>query len=457
MKRVIGVFVFGLMFFSGVAQEKVEDTSSLKHALLKGKLDLHFRLYYMTTQNAPELSDYYAWAFGGGLTYETGKFKGFQLGVGGFFIWNLGSSDLAAKDSLSGAGNRYEIGQFDITDPGNKNELSRLEEFYLKYNYKKSFVRIGRSLINTPLINPQDGRMRPTAVEGIWAEVNDISKIKIQGGWIRRISPRGTIEWYDAGESIGIYSTGLNTDGSKSGYKGNLHSSGVAVLGVQYKPNQHIQLQAWNYYIDEIMNTFMMQGDGVFPLQGKNNLITGLQYTHQGAVKDGGNADPRKTYFDPTQTANIISGRLGLDTREGKVLLNYTRITKDGRFLSPREWGREAFYTFLKRERNEGFGDVHAMTVNMIRGWHQKRLTTELSYGYYDMPSVTNYAMSKYGMPSYHQFLADFTYDFTGFLEGLKLELLYTYKLNATGVTDPKAIINKVNMHHLNFILNYRL
>jgi hypothetical protein len=65
--------------------------------------------------------------------------------------------------------------------------------------------------------------------------------------------------------------------------------------------------------------------------------------------------------------------------------------------------------------------------------------------------------MSKYGLPSYHQFLTDITYDFTGFLEGLKLELLYTYKLNATSVEDPKAIINKVNMHHLNFILNYRL
>jgi hypothetical protein len=97
------------------------------------------------------------------------------------------------------------------------------------------------------------------------------------------------------------------------------------------------------------------------------------------------------------------------------------------------------------------------MSVNAIRSWDKKRLTTELSYGYYDMPSVTNYTMSKYGLPSYHQFLTDITYDFTGFLEGLKLELLYTYKLNATSVEDPKAIINKVNMHHLNFIMNYRL
>ncbi|TAH04561.1 MAG: hypothetical protein EAZ17_01935, partial [Sphingobacteriales bacterium] len=74
------------MFLLGIAQDKEADTSSLRHALLKGSLDLHFRLYYMTTQNAPDLSDYHAWAFGGGMTYETGKFKGFQFGVGGFLF-----------------------------------------------------------------------------------------------------------------------------------------------------------------------------------------------------------------------------------------------------------------------------------------------------------------------------------------------------------------------------------
>jgi hypothetical protein len=457
MKKIFSVLFFGMMGMSGMAQEKAEDTLSLKHALLKGNMDLHFRLYYMTTQNAPGLSDYYSWAFGGGLTYETGKFKGLQLGVGGFFIWNLSSSDLAAKDPASGATNRYEIGQFDMEDPANRNELSRLEAFYLKYNLKKSFVQLGRNMINTPLINPQDGRMRPTAVEGVWAEVHDIPQTTIRGGWIRRVSPRGTVEWYDVDQSIGIYSSGLNTDGSRSGYKDNLSSAGVGVLGVQYKPAPSITMQAWNYYIDNIMNSSMIQADGVFSTKGKTSLITGLELIHQRAVRDGGNPDPRKTYFDPNQTANMISGRLGLGTKEGKLLVNYTRITKDGRFLSPREWGRDPFYTFLKRERNEGFGDVHAFSVNAIRRWQQHRLTTELSYGHYDMPAVNDFAMSKYGLPSYHQFLADLTYDFKGFLEGMRVELLYTYKLNATGAEDPKVIINKVNMHHLNFIMNYRL
>ncbi len=457
MKAVVGVLFFISMFFVSVAQEKAADTTSLKHALLKGNMDLHLRLYYMTTQNAPELSDYYAWAFGGGLTYETGKFKGFQFGVGGFFIWNLASSDLGVKDPVSGAANRYEVGQFDMEDPYNKNEMSRLEDFYLKYNYRKSYLRIGRSLINTPLINPQDGRMRPTSVEGVWAEINEIKKTKIQGGWIRRFSPRGTLRWFDTDASIGVYSTGVNIDGTKSNYKDNLSSAGVAIVSAQYKPKANISLQAWDYYIDNIMNSVLIQGDGQFPLSGRKKLVAGLQYIHQQAVHDGGNPDPHKTYFDPRQTSNVISGRLGIDAPAGKILLNYTRISKDGRFLSPREWGRDPFYTFMKRERNEGFGDVHAFSVNAIRSWDKKRLQTELGYGYYDMPAVNNYAMNKYGLPSYHQFLADATYDFTGFLEGLRLELLYTYKLNATAVEDPKAIINKVNMHHLNFILNYRL
>lgn len=445
------------MAYGTSAQEKKEDTTSLKHALLKGNMDLHFRLYYMTTQNAPGLSDYYAWAFGGGLSYETGKFKGFQVGIGGFFIWNLGSSDLGVKDPLTGAANRYEIGQFDIGDPYNKNEMQRLEDFYLKYHVKHSFVRIGRYLLNTPLINPQDGRMRPTTVEGAWAEMNEIPRTRIQGGWIRRFSPRGTLKWYDAAESIGIYPAGVNPDGSKSGYKGNLQSAGVAVLGVQYKINPSITAQAWNYYVDHIMNTVMVQADGSFPLGGSQKLVTGLQLIHQDPVKDGGNADRSKTYFDPGQTANAISARAGLDGRPGKLLFNYTRITGDGRFLWPREWGRDPFYTFMKRERNEGMGDVHAFSVNAIRYWDHKKLATEFSYGYYDLPGVHNYAMSKYGLPSYHQFLADLSYDCTGFLDGLKLELLYTYKMAAQEIDDPKTLINKVNMHHVNFILNYRL
>ncbi len=433
------------------------DTTTLGYALRKGsRVDLHLRLYYMSTNNEKELSDYYALAAGGGLKYETGIYKGFQFSVGGFFVWNLTSSDLTKPDPSTGMPNRYEIGQFDIEDLSNKSDMDRLEDFNLKYHYKKSVLTWGKQGIVTPFINPQDGRMRPTGEQGIWLDLREIKRTRIQGGWLTRISPRGTVKWFDIEESIGLYPTGSNTEGGKSGYKGNLKSSGVGVLGLTYQIKPNWTVQGWEYYTDNIFNTLMLQTDAEWNFGGQISGIAGFQYTHQNAIGNGGNEDLMKTYFDPRHKANVFSGRLGLKQDKSKLLLNYTRITADGRFLFPREWGREPMYTFLKRERNEGAGDVNAFSVNYFKGWG-KKFKSEISYGYYNMPGVTNIALNKYGMPSYHQFLADVSYEFSGFMKGLQVEAMYTYKLDAEDVQSGRLTINKVNMHHVNFIVNYRL
>ena len=433
------------------------DTTTLGYALRKGsEVDLHIRLYFMSTDNEKELSDYYALAFGGGLKYQTGIYKGFQFTVGGFFVWNLASSDLTKPDPTTGIYNRYEVGQFDMEDFSNKNDMDRLEDFNLKYHYKNSVLTFGKQNILTPFINPQDGRMRPSGEQGFWLDLKEIKKTRIQAGWLTKMSPRGTVRWFDIDESIGIYPTGLNTDGTKSGYKGNLQSAGVGILGLTYQLKPWWTVQAWEYYTDNIFNTLMLQTDVEKSIGGKLALIAGLQYTNQSALNDGGNIDPKKAYFDPRQKSNVISGRLGFRNSKDRVLMNYTRITADGRFLFPREWGREPMYTFLKRERNEGAGDVNAFSVNYFRNWN-KKFKSELGYGYYDMPGVTNIVLNKYSMPAYHQALADVSYNFSGFMKGLQVEALYTFKIDAEGVESGRLAINKVDMHHFNLILNYHL
>ena len=376
-------------------QEK-KDTSSLLSAFKQGKVEGYFRLFFMSTNNDEPLSDYYAIAFGGGLKYQTKSFKGFQFGIGGFYIWNLSSSDLIKSDPLTNVMNRYEVGQFDQTNPSNKKDLQRLEDFFIKYNFKNSFIKFGKQVIKTPFINPQDGRMRPTGEQGLWMEINELKKTKFEIGWLTHISPRGTLKWYRGVSSVGIYPSGVAINGIKSDYKNNLDSKGIAVAGITYSLNKQIKLQAWDHWVENIFNTILIQANGDFSIKKNKKIIAGIQYTHQQAVNDGGNIDPEKTYFDPSQKVNIYSGRAGLQFKNSSIRLNYSYISKDGRFLFPREWGREPLFTFLPRERNEGLGNVNAFTINLLHDVFKQKLKTEISAGYYKLPDVKNVRLNKY-------------------------------------------------------------
>lgn len=437
-------------------QNKSADTTSLLYAFKRGEVHGHFRYFGMVTDNAKGLSDYYANAAGGGLSYETAPYKGFQLGVSGFFVYNIGSSDLSKPDLKTNQLNRYEVGLFDITDPSNKNNIDRLEELYLKYAWKNSHITFGKQLVNTPFINLQDGRMRPTETEGLWAEINNIKHTKIETGFLYRMSPRSTVEWYKTGESIGLYPTGINTDGTKSGYAGNIESKGVFLLGITHTFNKDLSVKVWNVLVQNVFNTSMVQADYNYSLENKSKLVAGAQYVYQRAIKDGGNEDAAKTYFQKGAKAQTFGAKLGWENKRWQTSFNYNRITKDGRYLMPREWGRDPFYTFLPRERNDGLGDVNAWVIKAGYGIPKANLKTQLGIGYYDLPDVNDYALNKYGMPSYTQLNIDLRYTFKGFLEGLELQLLYVYKARSGNTYgNDKYVINKVNMSNWNLVLNY--
>ncbi|MFN5421740.1 MAG: hypothetical protein ACK5AO_00615, partial [bacterium] len=75
-------------------KEKLEiDSNSLLYAFKNGSVNGHLRYFFMATDNQTGLSDYHAHAGGGGIKFETARFKGFQLGISGFFTFNMASSD----------------------------------------------------------------------------------------------------------------------------------------------------------------------------------------------------------------------------------------------------------------------------------------------------------------------------------------------------------------------------
>jgi hypothetical protein len=437
-------------------QVQTIDSTSLLYAFKKGHINGHFRYFFMSTQNNKGLTDYYAHAAGAGIRYETARFHGFQFAVSGFYIFNLGSSDLTKADSVTGQFNRYEIALFDVENPANKKDMDRLEEFYLKYSYKNSSVIIGRQLINTPFINLQDGRMRATGVEGLWIEFNQIKKTKIEAGWIYAVSPRGTTKWYNAGESIGKYPSGVNADGTKSQYSNNISSKGIAVFGVTRPVNKNFTLQIWDVFTENVFNTVMLQTDARVPLKDNQSVFASAQFIRQDAVHDGGNKDAAKTFFEKRGKAISFGAKAGWKNYQWETSINYNRITSHGRYLMPREWGRDPFFTFLPRERNEGFGDVHALMAKINYNLLSARIKISLAAGYYKLPDVKNHRLNKYAVPSFSQFNADVRYSFGGLFKGLDAQLLVVGKIkNGETYHDKKFEFNKVNMIQYNFVLNY--
>lgn len=429
---------------------------NLLEVFRNGQFHGHFRTFFMATDNTRELSDYYAWAGGGGLHFNTAPWHGFSFGVGGVFNFNLASSDLGAKDPATGAVNRYEIGLFDVSNPYNRNDLDRAEELWLRYQWKKSRLTVGQQSIQSPFINAQDGRMRPTAEAGAWLEFNEWKNTKVEGGWLWKISPRSTVEWYGIGESIGLYPKGLNPDGTGSGYPENLKSKGAGLLGVQRRLGERFKVQVWDQYVENIFNTAFVQADYRLLLKNGRALTGGLQLIRQDALAHGGNEEVSKTYFQKGGQSNALSTQIGWQHGDWQALAAYTRVSGDGRFLSPREWGREPFYTFMSRERVEGSGDSHSATVRAIWQPSGKKLRFEAAYGHFYLPDVKNAALNKYAFPSFRQFNVDVRYSFGGMFEGLKAQFLYVWKGRIGEVYgNDRLVINRVNVSLYNLVLNY--
>ena len=468
---IIALFAFLGSLTNGVAQHQevpekphmwkgksksFYDTGAIAKAFQYGTLQGHFRYFFMNTINEGGLSDYYANSGGGGIRYETAPYRGLQFALSGFYIFNLHSSPLGVIDTLAFNGNRYELGLFDIEDPENKKDLDRLEEFYIKYNYKESHVTFGRQLINTPFINLQDGRMRPTGVEGVWFNILDIPKTKIEGGYLWAVSPRSTVRWYYIGESLGLYGVGVNPDGTRSGYSGHINSHYVASLGIHRYIAKH-RFHIWNFHVDNLFNSTMFQADLNFP-KGNGKFIAGLQAIKQYGIENGGNDTVGLRYIDPNATSSVYSARLGWLDPKNQVTLNYTRITKEGRYLMPREWGRDPFYTFMPRERNEGMGDVHAIVAKYTRKLPVNHSQATLMLGHFKLPDIRNFALNKYGFPSYFQANIDLRHQFLGTWTGLEAQILYAHKWGmANDYDNPRYQFNKVDVSNISFVLNYHL
>ncbi|WP_224491060.1 hypothetical protein [Robertkochia flava] len=439
--------------FQNHAQEKdvpreSQDLQKLTHLFTRGKLEGHIRNYFMLTHNQGNLKDYYTDAVGGSIAFRTMPINGFEAGVKGLFTYSAFSADLNAPDPITGGTAKWEHQLYDITNPYNLNDLDRLEHLYLKYRFSSGYVTYGKMEIeDTPLLNESDDRMKPFAFKGVWMHLDQRGHT-LDLSWIDRVSPRSTVEWFDFNEAIGIEDNGYQPNGTPAHYHERTESRGIALLNYEYRYD-HWRFRYNHWYLHRISNTGMLHLEYDIP-----GWRFGMQYALQTPDHFQAALPYAERYMQEGEQGQVFSSMAEFRRSGWMVNASFSKAFASGRFLFPRELGRDHFYTSVQRSRLDGFGDAAVFTLR--GGWdlHQKGMFLLTQFTGVYGPEVGDYRFNKYNLDSYYLWNTKFTWHLHNFFEGLNLELLYVRKWNRNNST-PEVVFNSSNLGQLNFIVNY--
>lgn len=458
MKKLLRCSAATVIFPALMLPSSLFAADSLSTALEQSKVSGQWRTMYMETNNGDGLQDWDALATGGKLKIETGSWDGWHIGVAGYMSHAI-DSNKDIIDPVTGVKSRYELAMFDLEDPDD-DTVGFLGEAYVSWTDSKHRVTAGRMKLNTPFMNAFDGRMIPGLFQGAWYANKAIKNMPLQVGVINGIAVRGTTEFKHLDEAVGTLPQGKAASGANSNYAGNLDTDYVAVANVGYKGIQGLDVQAWDYYWDNVMNTAFLQGMYKYKQEALTYIVGG-QYIRQDIVGDGGNADESKSFVEDGFKSNTLGLKVGVAGYGAVLTLGANHTNDDGRFTKPREWGKDPLFTFQKRELGDGFGDTTAWLLRLKYDMGKvgaQGLTVVIDHGQHNrkgLNGANKFQFNKYAFPSFSQTNVNLIYNMDHLAKGLKTELLYVRKRDKDDTNNAKFQQNKAEMEQINLIVNY--
>lgn len=388
----------------------------------------------------------------GGKIITSKKWE-FQAGYRVFA--NALSSNFWVPDPVTGQANRYESGLFNLLDPQDR-FFGRLELLSIGLIQPKFGVKVGKMGIQSDWVNAQDGRLSPTVVEGIHAYYVPKANWKVSAWGISRMNIRGSKDWLQVGETLDLFPQGRSLLGKPSTYLGNTTSSWLGIWELEGKMNGGKTLQFSQTFAANLFSTYW----ATFEKPTKNNLGTwtsGIQVGFQHGLGEGGNSTLEKQYKDPKDLNFAVSTKLNWKKDAWEVQLSATQLGGKGRWLSPREWGKDAWYTFIPRERNEGFQTVTAVVGYASYRFKNRPLQLYTYQGIHVLPQLEDAAANKYNFPSYRQHNVGLKYA-SKKIKNLDFHLIWVAK---EPLTTKKLLLiqqyNKVDLLHFNALINWKL
>ena len=448
---VFSFFFLGITFFPDAVQSQTEEEE--KKVVFQPELS--FRSFWMNTSYSNESlrSDYalgLSSLVGGKLTLQ----KKWEVQTGYRIFANAISSDYWVPDPVTGQVNRYESGLFNVLEPQDL-FFGRLELLSIGLIQPKFGVKVGKMGIQSDWVNAQDGRLSPTVVEGIHAYYVPKANWKVSAWGITRMNIRGSKDWLQVGETLGLYPQGRSPLGKPAAYFQNTRSAWLGIFELEGKIKGGKTLRFSQTFAANLFSTYW----ATFEKTTKNNLGTwtsGIQGGFQHGLGEGGNSFVEKQYKNPKDLNFAVSAKLNWKKDAWEAQLSATQLGGKGRWLSPREWGKDAWYTFIPRERNEGFESVTAVVGYASYRFKNRPLQLYTYMGIHVLPQLEDAAANKYNFPSYRQHNVGLRYA-PKKIKNLDFHLIWVAKEPlTTKKLLPVQQYNKVDLWHFNGLINWK-
>ncbi len=289
------------------------------------RVNLYLRTGYLDRENAgtptapPSTSQ--AWAGGSALGFRSG--------------WHDGSLQLEA--AVASAQPLYapedEGGTLLLTQ--DQAEVSSVAVANARLRALGQELTVGRQLVKTPYINPQDNRMIPNAVEGV--------------ALMRRRDEAQTFD-YGVGYLWGFKARDSSHFVSFSSELGVPEDRGVAVAGAKIVPIAGLTVGAIDYAIPDVLNTAFAEADWIFP-----KLACGVQFRLSANYTDQRTIGEDLMPGGPFATSQV-SGRAAASYHDATVLAALSSNGKGADLNGP--FGSFPAYTVLDQLNFNNAGET---------------------------------------------------------------------------------------------------
>lgn len=157
-------------------------------------------------------------------------------------------------------------------------------------------------------------------------------------------------------------------------------------------------------------------------------------------------------YAHPDENGQVASFKLTWSEKNVELGAAYTRAMDTGRFLFPKELGRDQFFTSFARNRLEGLTDVNVFAVKAKYRFNSDNFFIGVAAANLQGSSQEK-LKNKYQIDDYHQINTRVQYKLDELWEGVEIALLCIWKENRNNRGLDSAF-NQSNYSQINLITN---